>query len=114
MADNITHLRTELKMLGNQHKRWKEKIPILQELVRQAHAAGMRQAEIADLSGYERDNVRLLCMSPEQREELRRRRRVGADQVALESNPALVAQMERTAADAAARAKRSRPKRETT
>lgn len=107
----LNRLREQLKPLGDQHKEWKAKVPILQDLIRKADAAGMKQAEIVELTGYARDNIRLLCMSPEQREELRRRRRVGADQVALESNPALVAQMEHTAADPSARVKRSRPKR---
>lgn len=107
----LKRLRAELGRLGDQHKEWKKQIPILQDLIRKADAAGMKQAEIVELTGYARDNIRLLCMSPEQREELRRRRRVGADQVALESNPALVAQMEHAAADPSARVKRSRPKR---
>lgn len=108
----LNRLREQLKPLGDQHKEWKKKVPIMQDLIRKADAAGMKQAEIVELTGYARDNIRLLCMSPEQREELRRRRRrVGADQVALESNPALVAQMEHKAADPSARVKRSRPKR---
>jgi len=87
MADDIDHLRTELKMLGNQHKKWKATAPILRDLIRRAAAAGMKQVEIADLSGYERDNIRLLCMDDADREELRRRRRRGVDQVALDTFP---------------------------
>jgi hypothetical protein len=112
MADSIDHLRTELKMLGNQHKRWKEKEPILHDLIRRAHDAGMKQAEIVELAGYKRDNIRLLCMDPAQREELRaRRRRRGVDQLALEANPQLVERMEATAADPSSRVRRGRPKR---
>lgn len=79
----LNRLRDQLKPLGDQHKEWKKQVPILQDLIRKADAAGMKQAELVDLTGYARDNIRLLCMSPEQREELRRRRRVGTDTVAL-------------------------------
>lgn len=116
-STELDRLRTELKMLGAQHRRWRERQPILHERIRQAHAAGMKQAEIADLSGYERDNIRLLTMSPEQREELRARRRKTArpddDEIgqALDANAELVEQMERTATDPSARVKRARPSR---
>lgn len=79
----LKRLRAELGRLGDQHKEWKRQVPLLQDLIRKADAAGMKQAEIVELTGYARDNIRLLCMSPEQREELRRRRRVGTDTVAL-------------------------------
>jgi len=78
MADSIDRLRTELKMLGNQHKKWKAKTPILHDRIRRAHEAGMKQVEIAELSGYERDNIRLLCMDDEAREAIRAKRRAGS------------------------------------
>jgi hypothetical protein len=111
----LNRLRAELKPLGDQHKEWKKTAPIMQDLIRRAYNFGMQQWELVELTGYARDNIRLLCMPDDQREELRSRRRKGVDRVAqaaLEHNPKLVAQMERTAADPSTRVKRGRPKRE--
>lgn len=104
--DDIEALRTELKMLGRQHQRWKETEPILKDRIRRAKQAGMTQAEIVKLTLYTRDNVRLMCMPDDQREELRARRR--KPRIPAE----LADQMERTASDPSARARgRGRPKR---
>jgi len=71
----------------------------------------MKQVEIADLSGYERDNIRLLCMDDVEREELRARRRRGVPTVTLGDNAELVEQMQRTLDDPSSRVRRGRPKR---
>lgn len=98
----LNRLRAELKPLGDQHKEWKKTAPIMQDLIRRAYNFGMQQWELVELTGYARDNIRLLCMPDDQREELRSRRRKGVDQTVLEANPGLAAQMERAVANRAA------------
>ena len=94
MADNLKRLRAELEQLGNQHKAWKKQVPTLQDLIRRAYAAGIIQAEIVELTGYQRDNIRLLCMDPAEREELRSRRRKGTPPVTFTVDEPEVADVE--------------------
>lgn len=51
--------------------------PELEKEIRAAAGAGMAQAEIVAITGYSRESVRLLCMTPEQREAERAKRRQG-------------------------------------
>jgi len=62
---------TELRQIGTRHKRLRKDLdeirPRLATLIRAAHEAGMPQVDIAEVSGYTRDQVRQICLPPERR-----------------------------------------------
>lgn len=62
---------TPLRQAGARHKRLRRDLeairPELAERIREAHAAGVPQVEIAEMSGYTRDQVRQISLPPDQR-----------------------------------------------
>lgn len=62
---------TRLRQLGKRHRRLRDELdalrPELAEAIRAAAAAGVPQVEIAEESGYRRDQVRQICLPPERR-----------------------------------------------
>lgn len=75
MAYNLARLQ----QLGRKRKRLLDQLeelrPDITAEVLAAHQAGVKQRDLVDASHYTRDWVRQLCMSPEQREAARNRRR---------------------------------------
>jgi len=72
---------TNLIRLGSARKRreaaTEKERPELEKEIRAAAAAGMSQSQIVEITGYARESIRLLCMTPEQREAERVKRRKG-------------------------------------
>jgi hypothetical protein len=62
---------TPLRQTGARHKRLRRDLdairPELAELIRKASAAGIAQVEIAELSGYTRDQIRQITLPPGKR-----------------------------------------------
>lgn len=75
----MTYDDTRLTRLGKEHRRIKTALDrIRAELadeIPKAAEGGMAQHEIAGKAGYTREIVRQLCLTPEQREEERIKRR---------------------------------------
>lgn len=70
---------TNLIRLGTARRRreaaTEKERPELEKEIQTAAASGMPQHQIVEITGYSRENVRLLCMTPEQREAERAKRR---------------------------------------
>ena len=72
---------TRLTQLGKRHKKLRaelaELVPELEAEIKTVYRAGEppSQETIAEVAGYKRDNVRLLLMTPQEREEYNRKRR---------------------------------------
>ncbi len=62
---------TRLAQLGRRHQKLRDDLdalrPDLAEEIRAAHAAGMAQVDIVKATGYTRDQVRQICLPPDQR-----------------------------------------------
>jgi hypothetical protein len=69
----------QLATLGAKAKRLRAQLdelkPQLDDAIRAAHAAGTPQVEIVAASGYTREMIRQLCLTEEERAELKARRR---------------------------------------
>jgi hypothetical protein len=70
---------TRLTQLGRRRKRLLDQLEELRKEITPeilaAHAADVEQKTIAELSHYTRDTVRQICLSPEQRQAEREKRR---------------------------------------
>ncbi len=72
---------TRLTRLGNRHKKLRadlaELVPELEAEIKAVYQPGEppSQETIAEMVGYKRDNIRLLLMTPEEKEEHNRKRR---------------------------------------
>lgn len=79
MICGMTYDTSNLAKLGREHKKHRAALdrirPELAAEVIAAHEAGLLQKEIADLSGYTREIVRQMCLTEEQREAERLKRR---------------------------------------
>lgn len=71
--------KEELKRASRVHQRrrdaYEEAHADLAEKILAAHHAGIQQKEIAQITGYTREAIRQLCLSPEQREAEKEKRR---------------------------------------
>lgn len=109
-------IENELKTVGAKRIRLDAQLaelkPGLDDLIRRAHAAGVEQQTIAEWTGYRRDNIRLITMTPQERDAYNARRRARTAQQDLDdASPELVAQIERTATDPSSRVRAGRPRR---
>lgn len=72
---------TRLSQLGKRHKKLRAELaeltPELEAEIKAVYQPGEApsQETIAEMAGYKRDNVRLLLMTPQEREEYNRKRR---------------------------------------
>lgn len=68
-----------LAELGRKHRKLKADLETLREQMAPeiiaANLAGVQQKDIADLSDYTRESIRQICLTDEQRESERERRR---------------------------------------
>lgn len=75
----MTYDTSRLAKLGKEHKRRRAALDEIRDQLApeivQADQAGIQQREIAELSGYTREAVRQLCLTDEQREAEKVRRR---------------------------------------
>lgn len=75
---------TRLTQLGKRHKKLRAELaeltPELEAEIKAVYRPGEApsQETIAEISGYKRDNIRLLLMTPEEKEEYNRKRRARA------------------------------------
>jgi hypothetical protein len=70
---------TNLQRLGREHKRRRDALAEVREKlapeIRAAHDAGVPQHEIAAWAGYTREVIRQICLTDEQREQEKEKRR---------------------------------------
>lgn len=75
----MTYDATRLAELGRQHKRLRAQIEEVRAKlgpeILAAHLAEVQQVEIVELTGYTRESVRQICMSDEEREAIKAKRR---------------------------------------
>ncbi len=75
----MTYDTATLAKLGKEHRKAKAALERIRaqlgEEIVKANDGGLPQHEIVALSDYTRESVRLLCLTPEQKEEERRKRR---------------------------------------
>ena len=75
----MDHDLTQLTQLGRRRKRLLDQLEELRQEITPkilaANAAGTEQKTIAEVTHYTRDTIRQVCLSPEQREAERQRRR---------------------------------------
>ncbi len=77
---------TRLTQLGKRHKKLRAEladlIPELEAEIKAVYRPGEHpsQETIAELAGYKRDNVRIMLMTPEEKEEHNRKRRARSKQ----------------------------------